>query len=142
MCPLLATDINIFSEKYDLSNNICLKNQSDFDMSMIAYIETKYVTTVHGYLIATKANCFEQTLYSSILPSSTISDVLFKPINFTEAIMCSDGISDPSESRELEFTEARVQRIVHRLPGSLLENTVEKWTDYNVRNGLETNLAS
>ena len=68
--------------------------------------------------------------------------VLFQPHNFTGALVCSDGLSVPAETRKLEVDLYYSEPFIHQLPHPSNEYKVEEWTDYNEVKMLETSLAS
>ena len=141
-CHGLGSDVRLCSRSIHVIENNFLTNQSFCDFGIKDYNKTEVVITSNGYFLATKASCSEDSVgahSSKVIPSN---GVIFQPHNFTGALVCSDGLSVPSETRNLEFDLHYTEPFIHQLPRPSTEYKVEDWTDYNEVRMLETNLAS
>ena len=64
------------------------------------------------------------------------------PYNFTGAVVCSDGLSLPSETRSLDYTVLYSEPYTPSLPEPLKSYTVDDWTDYKTLKEIDTGLAA
>ena len=98
--------------------------------------------TTNGYLLATKASCSESSVRAHNPKLIPDNGVFYQPHNFTGALICSDGLSVPSEKRSLEYALHYSEPFYHQLPHPSNEYEVKEWTDYSEVKMLETSLAS
>ena len=141
-CQGLRSDIRLCSKSIHIVENSCLQNQSNCEFELKDYKETQLAITIYGYLLATKALCSENSVSTKHPKVIPINGVLFQPFNFTGALVCSDGLSVPSESRYMHFDLHYTEPFIHQLPHPSNEYKVEDWMDYSEVKMLETSLAS
>ena len=141
-CQGLGSNVRLCSKSVHVIENSCLDNQSFCDFEIKDYSKTELVMKANGYLLATKASCSENTVGANNPKSIPVNGVFYQPHNFTGALVCSDGLSVPSEKRSLEYVLHYSEPFIHQLPHPSKEYKVKEWTDYNEVKMLETSLAS
>ena len=141
-CQGLGSDVRLCARSTHVTENNCLKNQSKCTFVIKDYTKAVLSITTNGYLLATKASCSEDSVGAHSPKIIPVSRVFFQPHNFTGALVCSDGLSVPSETRIIEFDLHYSEPFIHQLPHPSNEYKVEEWTDYDEVKILETSLAS
>ena len=96
-CHNLIFDNQLCSQRLDISEHPCLTNQSKCLVKIKSNFTTQLRVTEFGLLLATTADCaiFAQGVMTKI--AKTNNGAYFILNNFSGAIVCSDGISIPSQ---------------------------------------------
>ena len=101
-CQGLGSDVRLCTRSLHVTDNKCLNIQSKCDFVIRDYKKAEITITANGYLLATKASCSEDSVGVNSPKIIPVSGVFFQPHNFTGALVCSDGLSVSSETRNIE----------------------------------------
>ena len=141
-CQALPFNAKLCCKRLSTRNNSCLQNQFTCDVVIKDCTKSISIIAIFGHLIASKATCSIEHLVSRQVLISKPNGVYYVEFNFTGAVVCSDGLSLPSELRSIEYTELYSEPYTPQLPHPLSSYTVEDWTDYKTLKEIETGLAA
>ena len=140
-CQNLPENVKLCNKRLHVRELPCLENQSLCEVTIKDYERSIYVTTSDGYLIATKSTCSEKSVTEETPVPTPANGVIFQPFDFTGVFQCQDGLSLPSENRNLVYKTIFSAHYEHVKAPEIEPYTVTEWTDYKKIKDLESGLA-